>query len=81
MSWNMEGKTVVAKYHGVTCTGVVESSRVKYGGKVQHTVNLDEAITLRWRSEPVTRVLIDEDQVIGEYVKDVGQFVSIKRAA
>lgn len=82
MSWNMEGKTVVAKYLGrITCTGVVESSRVKYGGKVQHTVNLDEAITLRWRSEPVTRVLIDEDEVIGEYVKDVGQFVSIKRAA
>ncbi len=79
MNWNMEGKTVVAKYHGITCAGVVESSRVKYGGKVQHTINLDEPITLRWRSEPVVRVLIDEDDVIGEYVKDVGQFVSIKK--
>lgn len=66
--WNKEGKTVVAKYQGVLCTGVVESSRVKYGGKVQHTVILEEAITLRWRTEPVHRVLIDEDEVIGEFV-------------
>ena len=81
MSWNMEGKTVVAKYCGATCTGVIESSRVKYGGKVQHTLVLDEPIQLRWRSEKTDRVLVDEDQVIGEYVKDVGQFVSIKRNA
>ena len=51
MSWNKEGQTVLAKYHGQSVVGVIESSRVKYGGKVQHTVNLEQAITLRWRSE------------------------------
>ena len=69
MSWNLEGKRIYAKYHGVFVVGVVESSRVKYGGKVQHTVNLEEPITLRWRSEPVDRVLIDEDEVVGELVQ------------
>ena len=68
MSWNKEGQTVLAKYHGQSVVGVIESSRVKYGGKVQHTVNLEQAITLRWRSEPVTRVLIDEDEVVGVFV-------------
>lgn len=67
MSWDMEGKMVAVKYYGNICTGVVESSRVKYGGKVQHTVNLDQPITLRWRSEPVVRVLVDEDEVTADF--------------
>jgi len=66
MSWVKDGERIVAEYLGVTVTGVVESSRVKYGGKVQYTVNLDEPVTFRWRTEPTTRVLIDNDELITE---------------
>ena len=45
MGWNLEGLRVTATYldSEYTITGRVESSRVKYGGNVQHTVMLDEA--------------------------------------
>ena len=67
MSWVKDGERIVAEYLGVTVTGVVESSRVKYGGKVQYTVNLDEPVMFRWRSEPTDVVLIDEDELIADY--------------
>ena len=66
MSWIKDGKTVVAKYLGETVQGTVESSRVKYGGKVEYTVNLEKPVQFRWRSEPSTRVLIDNDQIVEE---------------
>ena len=41
MSWNLEGQTVAGVYNNsYTVVGVVTLSRVKYGGKVQHTVEL-----------------------------------------
>ena len=47
MSWNLEGKTLVGLYLGAwPYRGVVESSRVKYGGKVQHTVRVEEPFRL-----------------------------------
>lgn len=63
MGWIKDGEQIVADYMGTKVSGVVESSRVKYGGKVQYTVNLDKPIQLRWRSEPTTRVLIDNDKI------------------
>jgi len=63
MSWNKEGKQITATYQGQQVTGTVESSRVKYGGKVEHLLILDRPIQLRWRSEPADRLLIDEDEV------------------
>jgi len=63
MSWNKEGKQITAMYQGQRVTGTVESSRVKYGGKVEHLLILDRPIQLRWRSEPADRLLIDEDEV------------------
>ena len=44
MNWNaLEGKRVNGLYMGLfPYTGTVESSRVKYGGDVQHTVVVDE---------------------------------------
>lgn len=66
MSWILDGQTITANYMGNTVRGVVESSRVKYGGKVQYTVNLDEPVYLPWRSEPKTRVLVDNDELIME---------------
>lgn len=62
-SWYLDGYKVIAEYFGNTVKGTVESSRVKYGGRVQHTVILDEPVSLPWRSEPKTRVLIDDINV------------------
>ena len=43
MSWDLEGKRINGLYMGLfPYSGVVESSRVKYGGAVQHTVVVDE---------------------------------------
>jgi hypothetical protein len=64
--WIKDGKTIVANYLGETVQGTVESSRVKYGGKVQYTVILDKPVQFRWRSEPSTRVLIDSDEIVKE---------------
>lgn len=61
--WNLEGQRVMGDYYGTPVIGTVVDSRVKYGGKVQHTVELEQAVNLRWRQEPVTRVLLDNDEV------------------
>lgn len=65
-NWVKDGKTIVANYLGETVRGTVESSRVKYGGKVQYTVNLEKPVQFRWRSEPSTTVLIDNDEIVEE---------------
>ena len=64
MSWILDGQKVKAKYLGETVTGVVVDSRVKYGGKVQYTVELDAPVQFRWRSEPSSRVLVDRDELL-----------------
>ena len=64
MSWVLDGQKVKAKYLGETVTGVVVDSRVKYGGKVQYTVELDSPVQFRWRSEPTDRVLVDRDELL-----------------
>jgi hypothetical protein len=64
MSWYLDGLSIVGVYMGQEVSGVVESSRVKYGGKVQHTVVLNKPVQFRWRNEPTSRVLLDEDEVI-----------------
>ncbi len=64
MSWVLDGQKVKAKYLGETVTGVVTDSRVKYGGKVQYTVELDSPVQFRWRSEPTDRVLVDRDELL-----------------
>lgn len=64
MGWIRDGERVAGKYCGELIQGVVLESRVKYGGKVQLTVLLDQPIQLRWRTEPTNRVLVDTDQVV-----------------
>jgi hypothetical protein len=64
MSWVLDGQKIKAKYLGETVTGVVVDSRVKYGGKVQYTVELDSPVQFRWRSEPTDRVLVDRDELL-----------------
>lgn len=43
MNWDLEGCRVNGLYMGLfPYSGLIESSRVKYGGEVQHTVVVDE---------------------------------------
>ena len=63
-NWIKDGEQITANYLGEQVTGTVESSRVKYGGKVQYTVTLDKPVQFRWRSEPTDRVLIDNDDLV-----------------
>ena len=67
MGWCKDGSTIKANYLGDEVVGVVEESRVKYGGKVQYRVKLDEPVQLRWRNEPTDVVLIDEDELIADF--------------
>lgn len=64
MSWVLDGQKIKANYCGVKVAGVVVDSRVKYGGKVQYTVELDEPVFLPWRSEPKSVVLVDHDELL-----------------
>ena len=61
-NWNLEGLRVTGLYMGVfPISGRVELSRVKYGGGVQHTVVLDEAIQVY--SAVRDRVLLNHENV------------------
>jgi hypothetical protein len=47
MGWNLEGMVIWARYMGeFDVCGRVESSRVKYGGEVQHTIVLAEPVEI-----------------------------------
>lgn len=50
MSWVLDGQRIKAKYLGITVEGLVTYSRVKYGGEVQYTLQLDEELVLPWRT-------------------------------
>ena len=67
MSWCKDGSTIKADYLGDEVVGVVQSSRVKYGGTVQYAVKLDEPVKFRWRSQPTEVVLIDADEIIMDF--------------
>ena len=65
--WNYEGMTVTGKYLGVfPVKGVVELSRVKYGGEVCHTIVLKRKIKVYGAMRD--RVILDHPQI--ESVKD-----------
>jgi hypothetical protein len=46
MTWDRTGERVAGVYLGYTVAGLVTESRVKYGGRVQHTLQLDQPMTL-----------------------------------
>ncbi len=66
--WVKDGRRVTANYLGETVSGLVENSRVRYGGKVEYTVVLDKPVQFRWRDEPSWRVLVAHDALISEVV-------------
>ena len=59
--WNLEGLTVRGAYFGLPVEGIVTLSRVKFGGTVQHTVELFFPITM-FGSERTT-VLLDANEI------------------
>ena len=64
MSWNLEGKRVIGMYMGeFAVSGVVDLSRVKYGGGVSHHVKLDNPV--RVYSAVRDRVILDAEEVKG----------------
>ena len=68
MGWCKDGSTIKADYLGNEVVGIVTESRVKYGGKVQYTVEMVDGGFFRWRgTEPAYRVLICEDNVIADF--------------
>ena len=63
MTWDKTGEKVSVVHHGQKMVGTIVSSRVKYGGEVQHTVRLHEPVQYRWRTEPTDVVLINENEL------------------
>lgn len=65
--WNYEGMTVTGKYLGeFPVSGVVELSRVAYGGRVKHTVVLPAPIMVYGAERD--RVILDMAEI--EMVRD-----------
>jgi len=62
MNWNLEGLYVKGLYMGeFPVQGLVTLSRVKYGGRVQHTVELDHLVTVGEFKHD--RILLDHEHV------------------
>lgn len=60
--WNYEGMTVTGKYLGeFPVSGVVELSRVAYGGRVKHTIVLTEPIVVYGAERD--RVILDMAEI------------------
>ena len=60
--WDRSGQTVAGIYCDVPVAGTVVSSRVKYGGAVQHTLQLDAPLELFGTTRGV--VLLDERDLL-----------------
>jgi hypothetical protein len=62
MKWDLTGERINGLYMGLfPYTGTVESSRVKYGGEVQHTVLVDEPFKVY--GEVRERILVQGPEV------------------
>lgn len=62
-NWIRDGERVTGQYYNKPFSGVVRESRVKYGGRVQYTVDLDTPIQLPWRNEPKDVILVDSEEL------------------
>jgi hypothetical protein len=74
MKWDLTGERINGMYMGLwPYTGTVIESRVKYGGKVQHTVQVDEPFKVygevreRILVEDFNRILDDRDAFLEQY--------------
>lgn len=64
-----DGEIIKAVYLGHVVDGVVESSRVMYGGRLQYSVRLEKPVMFPWRSEPTDFLLIEDKEVIGSVIR------------
>jgi hypothetical protein len=68
MGWNKDGSTIKAKYLGeYEFTGVVQESRVSYGGRVLYTVVPENPLVLPFSGESRKLVIVNEDQVTADF--------------
>ena len=62
MNWDLEGCRVNGLYMGLfPYSGLIESSRVKYGGEVQHTIVVDEPFKVY--GEMRERILVGKAEI------------------
>lgn len=59
----LDGSKIVGEYLGVKISGVVRSSRVKYGGTLQYNVDLDRPVTVPWREMPLEECNVTAENV------------------
>jgi len=63
MSWNLEGLQVEGKYLGeIPVSGVVDLSRIQYGGAVSHHVKLDKSVNVFGAMRD--RVILNHTEVV-----------------
>ena len=68
MGWNKDGSTIRGRYlDEYPFTGVVQESRISYGGNVLYTVVVDKPIVLPFCSETRSVVIINEKQVDADF--------------
>jgi len=68
MGWNKDGSTVKALYLGeYECVGVVEESRISYGGSVLYTIQLDEPLVLPFNGEQRKVIIVNQTQIIADF--------------
>jgi hypothetical protein len=62
-NWDLTGLAVKGRYlNEIPFQGVVTNSRVKYGGKIQHTVNLAEPVTAYGTERDTLLIVEGEDE-------------------
>jgi hypothetical protein len=62
------GTSVCALYMGEPCVGRVIDSRVKYGGRLQYSVTLDEPLYIEVRDEPLLDILVNHENIVAAEV-------------
>lgn len=60
--WNLEGMTVTGNYLDIPVKGIVELSRVAYGGRVKHTLVLETPINVFQAIRD--RVILDHSEIL-----------------
>jgi len=62
MKFIADNTRVIGIFKDEAIIGKVESSRM-YGKRIIYTVNLDNPITLRWRTDPVYTIMLGKDEI------------------
>jgi len=62
------GTSVCAMYMDKPCVGRVIDSRVKYGGRLQYSVTLDEPLYIEVRDEPLLDILVNHENILAAEV-------------